>query len=133
MGSYKNPDIANQNNIICAHKALQGVEIRYQDFAQINPQRGDFVYFDPPYHPTSENSFVSYVNNGFAIEDQIRLNEFVKKLHKKNVKFMLSNSDTEFINDLYKNFNIKKIKAPRFVNCKSDGRKPVTELLITNY
>ena len=46
---------------------------------------------------------------------------------------MISNSDTDFINDIYKkHFRIEKIEAPRVVNCKSDKRNPAMEVLITN-
>lgn len=46
---------------------------------------------------------------------------------------MLSNSDTRFIRDIYKKFNIRVVQAPRLVNCKALKRKAVNELLITNY
>ena len=47
---------------------------------------------------------------------------------------MISNSDAEFIIDIYKkNFKIDKVPAPRVVNCKADKRHSVFETLITNY
>ena len=46
---------------------------------------------------------------------------------------MLSNSDTSFINDLYKNYKIIKVKAKRNINSKADKRSPINEVIIMNY
>lgn len=133
IGSYVNPNILDEDNIKANNLLLQNVEIKYQDFSKINPSEGDFVYFDPPYHPTDSQSFTKYVKNGFTEKDQERLRDFALSLVKKNVNIMISNSDTAFVNDLYKkHFKIEKVAAPRMVNCKSDKRNPVMELLITN-
>jgi DNA adenine methylase len=46
---------------------------------------------------------------------------------------MLSNSDTEFIRDLYKGFNINIVRATRMINCDSTKRGKINEVVITNY
>lgn len=134
IGSYENPTICDEENIFAVNKALQSATIKYQDFTKITPKKGDFVYFDPPYHPTSEDSFTKYVSNGFTEKDQTRLRDFALELTKSGVNVMISNSDAEFIIDIYKtHFNINKVPAPRVVNCKADKRKSVYETLITNF
>ncbi len=135
VGRYKNPGIVQEENIWACHKALKNAEIRYGEFDIITPQRGDFVYFDPPYHPTDETSFTKYSKLDFTEQDQVRLSKFAVKLHKNGVKVMLSNSDTHFIKDLYNSsvFKITIVQAPRFVNCKPNKRNAVNEVLITNY
>jgi DNA adenine methylase len=134
IGSYKNPNICDKTNILAVNKALQYADIKYQDFTKISPNKGDFVYFDPPYHPTTEDSFTKYLSGGFAETDQTRLKDFALELTNAGVNVMISNSDAEFIVDIYKkNFNIAKVSAPRVVNCKADKRQPVFETLITNY
>lgn len=133
IGSYTNPNILDEANIKVVHSVLQKADIKYQDFSKIKPVKGDFVYFDPPYHPTSDISFTKYVSNGFTEKEQEKLRDFALSLVNKGVNIMISNSDTDFINDIYKkNFKIEKIEAPRVVNCKSDKRKPIFEVLITN-
>ena len=47
--------------------------------------------------------------------------------------FMLSNSYTHSILDLYKNYTIKKVNAIRAINCKGDKRGKIKEVIITNY
>lgn len=135
IGRYKNPNICDEVNIVNVSRVLQKTKISHQDFKEIKPHSGDFVYFDPPYHPISENSFVKYLADGFTKEDQIRLRDFALDLSKKGVSVMISNSDTEFVRDIYKekDFNITRIYVPRIVNCKSGGRGCVPELIITSY
>jgi DNA adenine methylase len=134
IGSYKNPNICDKTNILAVNKALQYADIKYQDFTKISPNKGDFIYFDPPYHPTTEDSFTKYLSGGFTEKDQTRLKDFALELTNAGVNVMISNSDAEFIVDIYKkNFNIAKVSAPRVVNCKADKRQPVFETLITNY
>jgi DNA adenine methylase len=134
IGSYKNPSICDAENISAVSQVLKYATIKYQDFTKITPQKGDFVYFDPPYHPTTQDSFTKYLSNGFSEKDQTRLRDFALELSKAGVNVMISNSDAEFIIDIYKkNFNINKVSAPRVVNCKADKRQSVFETLITNY
>ncbi|MCL5069754.1 MAG: DNA adenine methylase, partial [Actinobacteria bacterium] len=110
-------------------------KIEYKDYLQVKPEKYDFVYIDPPYHPTEDNSFTTYTKLDFTEKDQINLRDYIVDLNKKGVKVMLSNSKTKFILDIYKSsiFKIDIVKAPRFVNCKPEGRDFVEEVLITNY
>ena len=127
--------ILREENLRACNKALKNTLIEYNDYAKIEPVAGDFVYFDPPYHPTNGTSFTSYAMGNFTEKDQAALADFCKELHRRNVKIMLSNSNTEYIQDLYRTnfFKIAIVNAPRNVNCKPNGRTPVEEVLITNY
>lgn len=133
VGTYKNPDIVTKINIMLCSEALKNVSVLYKNYNEINPSCGDFVYFDPPYHPTTETSFTSYSKSGFTEKDQLELHDKYASLAKKGVHVMLSNSNTSFIKELYKNFNIVTITAPRVVNCKPNKRNSVEEVLIKNY
>lgn len=46
---------------------------------------------------------------------------------------MLSNSDTTFIRNLYKEYNIYSITAYRHISSDGDTRGEKPEVLITNY
>lgn len=99
-----------------------------------NAKAGDFVYFDPPYDTWEEkNSFTSYDKNAFGKEEQVRLAKVFKELSYKGVYVMLSNHNTRFINELYKEFHITVVPAKRMINSKADGRGEVEEVIITNY
>ena len=129
FGKYVNPNIVDEENLKLCSKYLQNVDIKYQDYKNINPDKKDLVYFDPPYH----NTYVGYNPNVFDEGKQVELRQFCDELTKKGVKLILSNSDTDFIREQYKGYTIIEITAPRFVNCKADNRKGGKELLILNY
>lgn len=135
MGRYENPDIVQEQNIWACHRILKGIQIEYGGFQRISPRRGDFVYFDPPYHPTDSSAFTEYEKSGFTEHNQQALHDFALELHKSGVFVMLSNSDTEFIRGLYseRQFRVATIQAPRAVNCKPNKRSAVNELLIRTY
>lgn len=135
VGTYKNPNIIQEENILACSEALQCAKIEYREFDTITPNEKDFVYFDPPYHPTDEISFTTYTKLDFTERDQERLRDFAVQLQKKGINVLLSNSNTRFIRGLYspKPFTITTVHAPRFVNCKADRRNPVEEALIRGY
>lgn len=136
FGRYKNPKILDEKNILAVSKILQNVTITDDSFEKAveDAKRGDFIYFDPPYHPLSITSnFTSYSNGGFTEEDQMRLRDVFIDLDKRSCFVMLSNSDTKFIREVYKEFTQKTISAARSINCKATGRGKINELLIMNY
>lgn len=96
---------------------------------------GDIVYFDPPYVPlTATAAFTSYSAGGFGLKEQQHLRDVFISLDKKGVKVALSNSSAPIIReDLYKGYIIKEIRATRNVSAKSQGRAPVTELIVSNF
>ena len=136
FGHYKNPRIVDENNLINCSNLLQRTEIRHADFSEIltKVQEGDFVYFDPPYVPLSAtSSFTSYTKDGFDIDMQFKLRDVCDELDTMGVNFLLSNSDTKLVNELYENYNIKKVFASRQINANADGRGKITEVLVRNY
>ena len=97
-------------------------------------KEGDFVYFDPPYDNFEDKeSFTAYSKFDFNKDDQVRLANCFKDLTNRGVKCMLSNHNTKFINELYKDFNINVVNAKRMINANASGRGNVEEVIITNY
>lgn len=136
FGRYKNPKIVDEQNLRKVSAFLQSAEIRQGDFSSVLDlaKPNFFVYMDPPYHPLSETSnFTSYTANSFNMADQRRLSEVFHELDRCGCDVMLSNSDTPFISDLYKDYDIKKVTANRRINCRAEGRGLITELVIRNY
>lgn len=132
IGNYKNPKIYDKELIFSVHKALKNVLITNNDFesALLKVKKGDFIYFDPPYFPLNKtSSFVNYTDN-FLEKEQIRLYELFKILDFEGVKVLQSNSNTQFIKELYKDFEIIEINSKRAINCKGDRRGKITELII---
>lgn len=138
FGRYKNPNIVNDVTIRAVSRFLNANDITIinGDFESVlkNIKKGAFVYFDPPYDPVSKSSnFTGYVQGGFNMFDQIRLKDLCDKLDKKGVKFLVSNSATQFILDQYLDYNITFVKANRAINSDASKRGEVDEVLIRNY
>ena len=138
FGSYKNPNIVNSEVLRAVSNYFNKADIKFLngDFANTieNINKGAFVYFDPPYAPISKTSnFTGYNENGFGETEQIRLKELCDELNRKGVNFLLSNSDCQFIRELYKDYEITEIKAKRSINSNGNGRGEVSEVLIRNY
>ena len=136
FGNYKNPRIVDENNLLNCSELLKKTEIKCADFSDIltKVKKSDFVYFDPPYVPLNEtSSFTSYTKDGFDMDMQFKLREVCDELDSMGVMFMLSNSDTKFVNELYSNYEIKKVFASRAVNANAEGRGKITEVLVRNY
>ncbi len=138
FGRYRNPTIADVAGIQAVHRFLnqKPVRILNQDFESTvkSARAGDFVYFDPPYDPVSNTaSFTAYQKNGFGRSEQTRLARVMHDLHRRGCKVMMSNSSTDFIHSLYKDFNVVKVSATRRVNAVASKRGQVDEVLVMNY
>lgn len=143
FGKYAQPGIYDEQNLRAASDLLQTVEIRQGDFEACEEFADDetFIYFDPPYRPISKtSSFSTYHKGEFTDDDQRRLANCFRRLDAKGAKLMLSNSDPknetpndDFFDELYKGFQIERIKASRAINSNGAKRGQISELLITNY
>ena len=138
IGKYANPTILDEKMIrsICDYFNNNKIEIICDDFSSItkNASCNDLVYFDPPYdtEPTIDG-FTDYTQQGFTREEQYRLKKEFDRLAEKGVSVMESNANTQFIQELYKDYSITVLTARRAINSKGDGRTAVEEVLITNY
>src|SRR3989454_3863977 len=135
FGDYRKPRILNPEVIDSISTVLQETraELRRIDYqvATANCRRDDFVYLDPPYHPTSKSSsFTDYTAGGFAEEDQERLATIFATLSRRGCRVLLSNSDTPFVHRLYREFAVRRILVPRPINSVGTGRKGFKEVIV---
>lgn len=129
IGSYKDPTLFEEDVLRNDSKVLQGVTLYQHPFDQTPIVREAFYYLDPPYHKTYDG----YNGTGFDDAEHTRLAEFCREISTAKGYFMLSNSDTSFVRELYKGFTIEQISASRSVSCKGHQRGKENELLIRNY
>ena len=136
IGKYTNPPILNIKLLTSASIALQGVGLEVADFRKLPTmvQKGDFVYIDPPYQPSSLTSyFTSYTSSDFGENDQRDLVFTVKQLSALGASVMVSNSETQFVRDLYKDFQIHRVTTSRAINSNPKKRGQTPEVVMTNY
>ena len=86
----------------------------------------DFIFLDPPY----DSDFSTYDQNIFDKSEQERLANYLKNT---KANWMLIIKKTDFISDLYKNFNIITYDMNYMVSFKNRNEREVEHLLITNY
>jgi len=136
IGSYVNPQVLYEDVLRVASKALQGVNIEIRDFRSIVDfaKAKDFFYLDPPYDPLSKTaSFTGYTSDSFGEEDQRELARVVALLAEKGAFFMLSNSNTPLVFELYREFRVETVLAKRAVNSDANGRRSIPEVVVLNY
>lgn len=144
IGSYKNPEFINKENILNISKKLQITQILTGDFESVLPYLPNDLpcvfYFDPPYRPISDTaSFTAYSDSGFDDNEQKRLAKFCKKIDQLGHYFLLSNSDPkntnssdDFFDELYRNFKIERIQANRAIGASRSSRKKINEIIVSN-
>lgn len=126
----------DEKNIMEISKYLQGVTITDGDFENAcrEAKKEDFVFIDSPYAPLNPTSFESYTKEGFDIESHKRLAKLYDKLTDRGCYCMLTNHNTDLINELYgnKGYRIDVVSVKRMIN--SDASKRVgEEVIICNY
>lgn len=127
---------ADEKAIIEISKYLQGIKILDGDFEDAcrDAKKGDFVFLDSPYAPLNPTSFESYTKEGFDVESHRRLANLFDELTARGCYCMLTNHNTDLINDLYgnKGYRIDVVSVKRMIN--SDASKRVgEEVIICNY
>lgn len=126
----------DESIIMEVSRYLQGITIMDGDFEEAceGAGQGDFVFIDSPYAPLNPTSFESYTKEGFDIESHRRLSNLFDKLTNRGCYCMLTNHNTELINELYsgKGYRRDVVSVKRMIN--SDASKRVgEEIIICNY
>lgn len=132
FGNYDVPQVLDVKNVTALSKLFNKYNVKFkvkkfQD-ALTKVKSGDFVYLDPPYYPEKTTSFVDYNAQGFTEQQH---HDVIGTCKSLPCDFLLSNSNTDFIKDGMKDYNIKEIKCKRHINAK----KPDTttfEVLVSN-
>lgn len=108
------------------------IELMCDDFEAALALAGndDIVYCDPPYVPLSDTaSFTTYASGGFDLHDQSRLAEVAKQASEESKGVLISNHDTKFTREIYKEARLEVIDVQRNIAAKGSSRKKVGELL----
>jgi DNA adenine methylase len=127
--------LPGRDQIVAAAALLNRASIKRQgyDVTLADADRGDSIFLDPPYPPSSKTAyFAHYTTSRFSEFDQHRLASEVKSLDNAGVHFMMTNADCALIRKLYSKYTMESVEVTRWVSCKKV--KPVaSELIIHNY
>ena len=136
FGKHRKPTICDETNLRAVSEQLKNTIILSGSYKKAveNAKAGDFIYFDPPYHPlNSTSSFTSYSQDDFIEKDQVELKELIDDLTARGCKVMMSNSYSKFIINLYKDYKQYKIAVGRSINSNGAKRGKIAEIVVTNY
>ena len=120
--------------IICGFLNYNDIKLLSTDFEEAvkTAKKGDFIYFDPPYD-SDTSTFNSYTEDGFDKNEQRRLASVFKDLDSRGCYVMLSNHNTNLVNELYAGYHFHVIEAKRSINSNGKKRGKVEEVIITNF
>lgn len=125
----KNPNtiICDENKLYNAHKALQNAKLicgNYKTVLRRYAQHNDFIFLDPPYVPVGKYSdFQRYNKDFFYDDDHVELRDEFKRLINIGSKVILTNSNTEFVRELYAGYPSQVFDTKRLISSNSDTRK----------
>lgn len=116
------------------NKNIKFENLDFKDFIIKNGFKdGDFIYLDPPYLIT----FSEY-NKIWNEEKEHELLNFLDNLHRRNIKFAISNvthykgRTNNIFTDWMKQYNVKKIKS-NYISYHDNSVKQIEEVLVINY
>ena len=135
-GSAVMPKICDEKNLREVSRLIQRVNFTNVDYRQVQfpctPEIGEkiFVYLDPPYRDTNP----LYTKEKFGDMEQIQLKVYCNWLRDMGVKFVQSNSFSEdgFLQELYKQYDIKEVECARAINSDGKKRGKIKEIIISN-
>ena len=127
------PNIILEDNINSVSQLIQKVQFHHLDFENSikKVKKDDFVYLDPPYAPEDKKSFVGYNACGFDLDTHNKLFTLIRKFNSQKVKFIMSNSNTDLVNNTFVDYNKEIITARRAINSKNPADK-TKEVVIFN-
>lgn len=131
FGRYKKPYFPEIEMQFFYQKA-QDATFHCQDFLTTlqMAEPGDVVYCDPPYVPLSATAnFTSFSAGGFDESQQLVLAEMAEKLAEQGILVIISNHDTEFTQNAYRNAKIIRFEVQRFISSDGKNRHKAAEVL----
>ena len=126
----------DRKTIMAVSEYLKEVTIMEGDFQNAceEADKGDFVFIDSPYAPLNPTSFESYTKEGFDVASHRRLAALFDELTARGCYCMLTNHNTDLINDLYgnKGYRMDVVSVKRMINSDAANRVG-EEVIICNY
>ena len=132
-GKYEHPKILDAERIRACSQALQNVDLWMGGFdASVQMiERGDLVYYDPPYW----GRFDLYGPDGFSQEQHIALVQICAELCKKGAHVIYTNEDSEemrqILDEHWPCSRVQFVGSRRYINRDGEGRQPVADMIVS--
>lgn len=131
LGKQYRYSIYSKSNIIKCSYILKGSMISCRPYISSIGDRDDFFYLDPPYFNVSSGM---YKDDLTTFKEHTTLRNHCIEIDQGGAKFMLSNSCNDQTLDLYKDFNIIKVKVNYPMKRRFENNyKGDYEIIVRNY
>ena len=131
FGRYKRPYFPGKEMRIFHAKAKRA-EFVCRDFREVMEMApaGGIIYADPPYIPLNETAhFTRYSSEEFNLEGQKDLAEHASRAARRGVPVLISNHDTPFARQIYRDARLLHFRVQRSISCNGKRRNEAAELL----
>src|SRR3569833_99185 len=122
-GKNKTANLCDEDRLYAAHFALANAKLICADYKTVlrrYVQHNDFVFLDPPYVPAGGFSdFQRYTKDCFYDSDHIELRNEFNRLTRIGAKIILTNSNTEFVKELYAGHKTEIFNTKRLISSNS--------------
>ena len=129
FGSYKNAQVTNKITLKGISRYLQEQNVKlisrkFESFAD-KIEEDSFVYIAP------ENNFET--QNISKFQESTRLKLICDRLNSRGVKFLLSHSYNELMNDIFSQYEVIKVDVNKNIRSIGAKRENPQEIIIKNY
>jgi DNA adenine methylase len=140
FGNYKTPGIYDTEHLCKISHLFKKYDVNFacSSFEESLKElkQYSFVYFDPPYAPETDKSFVGYVAGGFSKEQHQQLfakcNQLVTNVDN-HIRIVMSNANVEMVKKAFDEslFQTTVLECRRAINSKKPN-STTTEVLISS-
>ncbi|MCJ7532063.1 MAG: Dam family site-specific DNA-(adenine-N6)-methyltransferase [Anaerolineales bacterium] len=123
-------DTTFERNSLCLQKAQ--LVIGSFEYTLEKVQTGDFVYMDPPFKVKAKRVFNQYDSSAFDQVALQRLREWLIRLNKMKIPFLVSYAESDEAYFLAQEFHVESVSVRRNISGFVESRRNATELLISN-
>jgi DNA adenine methylase len=126
------PALYDRASLLEVSFRLRNAQLFCTDFEAVvnSAERGDLVYCDPPYLPSSSTAnFAEYTASGFSAEDHRRLRDCCERAANRGATVVVSNSSSLATESLYRGWTLFSFEVPRCINSKAERRGSVLEIV----
>ena len=133
-GGEKSGNLPTDEQLKRCSLLLKNVELFTGQFDKVLEQTkyGDFVYMDPPYRVSKRRVFNEYDPSSFSQEDLNILKEWLYKLDKIGIPFIVSYAESDEAIILGDGFHTYKVSVKRNIAGFTGHRGLANEILISN-
>jgi DNA adenine methylase len=132
FGSRRTPFAPDRYRLRACSQALEAADLLNADFeaSAERAEKGDFVYFDPPFVTMhNNNGFREYNSRLFTWQDQVRLARCAERLSQRGVSVLVSNAWHGPLIKMYPNFDAIPLTRYSTIAAARSARRPTTEVL----